>query len=323
MTAIALATNLPAGLTAFMLNNASNFIMATHTLCLRFGDLQTEFISVERIVELLEIEQEPEGTYDPPASWPRFGSEITFEKVTVRYAPHLDPSLTNISLNIPGGSTTAVIGRTGSGKSTLAAALLNIVHADTGCITIDGIALTDIKVRTLRHRVTFVPQDPVLFLGTIRQNLDPVDQFTDEECEAVLKRVCDSNAGQTWTLETQVESGGRNFSQGQRQLIGITRAVLRRSPIVILDEATASIDVETSMKLQSILREELKEATIITIAHRVEAVKGVDYFVALENGRVLREGKVEGNLRIDEIGVDVLSEGSEESENNEQREEGN
>ncbi|KAF2430517.1 ABC transporter [Tothia fuscella] len=312
MTAIALATSLPPGLTAFMLNNASSFIMSTHTLCLRFGDLQTEFISVERIVELLEIEQEPEGTIDPPATWPKFGSEVTFEKVTIRYAPNLDPSLTNINLHIPGGSTTAIIGRTGSGKSTLAAALLNIVRAETGVITIDGVPLTDIKVKTLRHRVTFVPQDPVLFLGSIRQNLDPVDQFSDEECEAVLKRVCDGSAGQNWGLDTQVESGGRNFSQGQRQLIGITRAVLRRSGIVILDEATASIDVETSMKLQTILREELKEATIITIAHRVEAVKGVDYFVQLDNGKVAREGPVEGNLLIDQTDGNVLGRSNDE-----------
>jgi ABC-type multidrug transport system fused ATPase/permease subunit len=304
LTAIALATNLPPGMTAFMLINANNFIQSVHSLCIRFGDLQTEFISVERIVELMEIEQEPEGSLNPPASWPRFGSEIKFEKVTIRYAPQLDPSLTDISLNIPGGSTTAVIGRTGSGKSTLAAALLNIVRAESGVITIDGVALTDINVKALRRRVTFVPQDPVLFIGTIRQNLDPVDEFTVEECRSVLARVCDAHAGQDWNLETYVESGGKNFSQGQRQLIGITRAVLRRSPIVILDEATASIDVATSMELQKILREELHEATIITIAHRVEAVEGADYFVVLENGRVKSEGPVEAGVDIDEAAGD-------------------
>jgi ABC-type multidrug transport system fused ATPase/permease subunit len=283
---------------AFMLVNADKFVQAIHILCIQFGDLQTEFVSVERIVELLEIDQEPEGAVDPPASWPRFGSDIVFDNVTVRYAPDLDPSLTGISLQIPGGSTTAVIGRTGSGKSTLAAALLNIVRAESGVITIDNVALTDIKVKTLRRRVTFVPQDPVLFLGTIRQNLDPIDEFTDKECKAVLLRVCDASAEQSWSLRTQVESGGHNFSQGQRQLIGIARAVLRRSPIVILDEATASIDVATSMDLQRILREELKEAIIITIAHRVEAVKGADYFVVLENGKVTREGPVEGDLAL-------------------------
>jgi ABC-type multidrug transport system fused ATPase/permease subunit len=293
LTAIALVTNLSPGLTGFVLINAGTFVLATHTLCTKLGDLQTEFVSVERLVELLETEQEPEGHVYPPASWPRFGSAITFDNVTVRYAAHMEPSLRDISLHIPGGSTTAVIGRTGSGKSTLASAILNIVRAETGKITIDDISLTDIHVQTLRHRVTFVPQDPVLFLGSIRQNLDPVDEFTDEECEEVLERVCSESSGQAWTLDTHIESGGGNLSQGQRQLIGITRAILRRSPIVILDEATASIDIAKSIELQNILREELKEATLIIIAHRVEAVKDADYLVELENGRVKRYGKVE------------------------------
>jgi ABC-type multidrug transport system fused ATPase/permease subunit len=296
LTLIALITDLSAGLTAFMLFYADNFILATHTLCIRLADLQTEFISVERLVELIDTEQEPKGTLSPPASWPQFGSDIVFDHVTVRYAPHLDPSLKDVSFRIPGGSTTAIIGRTGSGKSTLASAILNIVRADTGNITIDNVSLTNIDVHALRRRITYVAQDPVLFLGTIRQNLDPIDEFTDDECEAVLARVCMGISGQEWTLETHVEAGGRNLSQGQRQLIGIARAVLRRSPIVILDEATASIDIATSVELQNIIREELKEVTIIMIAHRVEAVQGADYCVVLQNGCVLRQGEVSGEI---------------------------
>lgn len=298
LTAIALLVDLSPGMTAFMLLNAAGFIQSTHTLCIRFGELQTEFISVERVVELLDVEQEPAGTIRPPASWPRFGSDIHFDNVTIRYAPHLNPSLTGISLHIPGGSTTAIIGRTGSGKSTLAAALLNIVRAESGVITIDNIALTDIDVKSLRKHITFVPQDPVLFPGTIRHNLDPLNDFSDEECESVLARVC-ADADQAWTLNTQVSSGGHNFSQGQRQLVGITRAVLRRSPIVILDEATASIDTETSMGLQKILRTEMKESTVITIAHRVEAVNDADYSVVLENGQVLSQGPLQNGVRLE------------------------
>ena len=297
LTIIALGTDLSAGLTAFMLIHGESFVSATHTLCMRLASLQTEFISVERVVELIETEQEPKGTLYPPASWPQLGSEVVFDNVTVRYAQHLDPSLNDISLHIPGGSTTAILGRTGSGKSTLASAILNIVRAETGNITIDNVSLTNIDVHTLRRRITYVPQDPVLFLGPIRQNLDPVNEFTDEECEAILTRVC---SRQGWNLETEVESGGKNLSLGQRQLIGIARAVLRRSPIVILDEATASIDIATSIELQNILRAELKEATIIVIAHRVEAVQGADYCVVLENGRVLRQGEVNGENENDQ-----------------------
>jgi ABC-type multidrug transport system fused ATPase/permease subunit len=303
LTGAALATNMSPGLTAFMLKYASSLINATHTVCLRFGDLQTEFISVERIVELLNIDLEPPGTVIPPASWPRFGAEISFDKVTVRYAPHLDPSLSDISLRIPGGKVTAIIGRTGSGKSTLASALLNIVRAESGAITIDGVSLTDIDVNTLRRRVTFIPQEPVLFDGTIHNNLDPVDEFTREQCAAVLRRIA-SSAGQSWSLDDRVELGGRNFSQGQRQLLGLTRAVLRRSSIVILDEATASIDVETAMLLQAIIREEMVEATVLTVAHRVEAVRGADYVVVLEDGKVKREGPVGEVLdQVDDIGI--------------------
>jgi ABC-type multidrug transport system fused ATPase/permease subunit len=291
ITVFALATELSPGLTAFMLLNANSFITATHILCIRFGDLQTEFISVERLVDLMEIPQEPLGDVKPPASWPQYGSDIVFDHVTIKYAPDLSPALKDISLHIRGGSTTAIIGRSGSGKSTLASAVLNIVRPESGSISIDKIPLTDVDVRALRHRITFVPQDPVLFLGTIRQNLDPVDEFTDDECEAVLSRVCTKFLGQAWTLQTRVESGGRNLSQGQRQLVGIARAVLRRSPIVILDEATASIDIATSIELQHILRDELKEVTMIVIAHRVEAVEDADYHVVLQDGCVVEQAQ--------------------------------
>ena len=189
--------------------------------------------------------------------------------------------MTDITLQIPGGSITAIIGRTGSGKSTLAAALLNVVRAETGVIRIDNVPLTDIDVNVLRSRLTFIPQDPVLFDGTIHNNLDPIGEYTESDCAAVLSRIA-ASAGQYWNLDDRVESGGRNFSQGQRQLLGITRAVLRRSSIIILDEATASIDVETSLKLQEIIRAEMGEATVVTIAHRVEAVKGADYVMRQE-----------------------------------------
>ena len=289
LTALALYTNTTPGLMAFVLIAANNFVDSTHQLCKQYGQLQMDFVSVERVDELLHIEEEPAGTIDPPAAWPTYGSDITFENVTIRYAPHLDPSLTDISLKIPGGSTAAIVGRTGSGKSTLAVSLLSVIRPETGRVTIDGINIADVSTQALRTRVTFVAQDPVLFPGTIRLNLDPTEEFSDEECSEVLKRLCDRHG---WTLDTHIEAGGRNLSQGQRQLIALTRAVLRRSPIVILDEATASIDHETSLEMQQIVREELRLSTVITIAHRIEAVKDADYFVVLDQGRVARQGHV-------------------------------
>ncbi|KAL4943438.1 hypothetical protein BDV06DRAFT_211084 [Aspergillus oleicola] len=291
LTALALYTDVTPGLAAFALISANSFVNATHGLCRQYGQLQMDFVSVERIDELLHVDQEPPGSIEPPASWPKFGADIVFEDVSIRYAPHLDPSLNNISLRLPGGKTTALIGRTGSGKSTLAISLLAAVTPFSGRILIDNVDLSTVNKQSLRTRVTFVAQDPVLFPGTIRKNLDPISEYTDAECLSVLQRIC---ARRNWTLDTAVEAGGRNLSQGERQLIGLARAVLRRSSIVILDEATASVDTETSLEIQTVLREEMRESTVVTIAHRIEAIKDAEYFVELDGGAVKGEGFVRG-----------------------------
>ncbi|KAL1847608.1 hypothetical protein Plec18170_008505 [Paecilomyces lecythidis] len=289
LTALALYMEISPGLAAFVLIAANSFVASTHALCKQYGQLQMDFVSVERIDELRHIEQEPPGTIDPPASWPTYGSAVVFENVTIRYAPHLDPSLTNVSVRIPGGSTAAVLGRTGSGKSTFALSLLAAIRPEAGRILIDNIDIAKVSKQALRTRVTFVAQDPILFPGSIRFNLDPTNEYSDGECADVLDRMCRRHG---WTLETHIEAGGRNLSQGQRQLIGLTRAVLRRSPIVILDEATASIDHETSLEIQKIIRDEMRQSTVITIAHRLEAIKDADYYVVLDQGAVSKEGPV-------------------------------
>ncbi|KAI1735926.1 ABC transporter [Xylaria scruposa] len=293
---LSLYQDLSPGLTAFVLATASQFVDATHGLCRAYGKLQMDFVSVERVVELLDLEEEPSGHLAPPASWPSYSDAITFDKVvvgtntkcyrTLKYAPHLEPSLKDVSFTIPGGATCAVLGRTGSGKSTLALALLATMHPERGSIRVGDIDISQVDVHAWRQRISFVAQDPVLFPGRLRDNLDPLQLHSDGECEAALHRIL----GPGWALDSRVDDGGKNLSQGQRQLVGIGRAVLRRSPVIILDEATASIDKETALAIQDVLRDELAQSTVITIAHRLEAVRDADYFIRLDAGCVVEAG---------------------------------
>ena len=292
LTALALYTGVTPGLTAFVLTAASRFVLSTHLLCKQYGQLQMDFVSVERVVELLHLEQEPPGSAQPPAWWPSLGGDIIFENVTIQYAPHLEPAISNVSFKIKGGSTTALIGRTGSGKSTLALSLLATTLPISGRILIDGIDISTVDTQSLRKRVTFLAQEPVLFPGSMRQNLDPLEEYNDDECTTVLEKIAQRH---NWTLDMHIDTGGKNLSQGQRQLVGLARALLRRSAIVVMDEATASIDMETAMRIQEILREEMRESTVITIAHRVEAVKNADFAVVLGKGKVLEQGQP-GNM---------------------------
>ncbi|KAK4953013.1 hypothetical protein LTR10_008718 [Elasticomyces elasticus] len=287
LTVLALVTNVSPGLTAFVLVAANKFVISTHYLCKQYGQLQMAFVSVERVVELLHLDQEPAGTTSPPAWWPATSGDIVFDKVTIKYAPHLDDALSAISFTVKGGSKTAIIGRTGSGKSTLALTMLATILPESGRILVDGVDLAEVDKQLLRTRITFLAQDPVLFPGTMRQNLDPVNEHSDDACALVLRRVCDR---QGWDLVTKIEAGGSNLSQGQRQLVGLARAVLRRSAIIILDEATASIDRETAMQIQQVMHEEMRDSTVITIAHRLEAVRNADYCIVLDKGRILEQG---------------------------------
>jgi ABC-type multidrug transport system fused ATPase/permease subunit len=291
LTLAAILSGLSSGTVGFVLASASNFVQSTHSLCRRYGEMQMQFVSVERVIELLGLDQEPRGTVNPPASWPHYGDDIVFDDVTLRYAPNLDPVLTNVSFTIPGGANVAVTGRTGSGKSTLALSLLGTLHPDPGTggsIRIGAVDLASVDKHALRRNITFVAQDPVLFPGRLRDNLDPLDERDEAERADVLARVLGGSG--SFTLDSRVDGGGKNLSQGQRQLVGLGRAILRRSPVVIMDEATASIDGATAGYIQRLLREELKHSTVITIAHKAEAVEDADFEVVLDKGRVVRAG---------------------------------
>ncbi|KAI5465402.1 hypothetical protein BGZ63DRAFT_348536 [Mariannaea sp. PMI_226] len=272
----------PASAIGFVLTQTTVAMAAVQLLCDRFAALQLDAVSLERVDALNHIPEEPSGDIEPPEDWPRPCDNVRFETMSFKYADNLPSVLKEVTFEIPGGSTCAVLGRTGSGKSTIANALLATQAPSGGRVTIGSIDLSQINRTSLRNRVTFIQQDPTLFPGTLRDNIDPEGKFTDDECNNAIHRVL----GDEWNLYSQIDAGGKNLSQGQRQLVGIGRAVLRRSGLVILDEATASIDRGTAARVQRILREELSKSTVITIAHRLEAVEDANWCLRLDHGIV-------------------------------------
>lgn len=276
----------PASVVGFVLTQTTMAMGAVQQLCEKVAQLQLDAVSLERVEMLNKIPEEPTGDDYPPDDWPRPCDDVKFEGMSFKYADDLPAVLEKISFEIPGGSTCAVLGRTGSGKSTIANALLVTQAPCEGTIKVGSVDLSKVDRTALRNRITFIQQDPTLFPGTLRDNIDPEGKFSDSDCEASIHRVL----GSEWSLDTQIDAAGKNLSQGQRQLVGIARAVLRRSGLVILDEATASIDRATAAKVQKILRSELASSTVITIAHRLEAVEDANWCLRLHHGRVVECG---------------------------------
>ncbi|KAH9900404.1 ABC transporter [Xylariomycetidae sp. FL2044] len=280
---IAIYTKISPGLVAFALVSAQQFVEATHSLCQCYGQLQMDFVSVERVVELLHVEQETTGSINPSA----LTGDIVLSDVTARYAPHLPPALSDISLTFKAGSKTAIVGRTGSGKSTLALALLGAVpllEGDGGFISIDGVDLATIDKQILRSEtIAYVAQDPLLFPGTLRDNLDPLREHSDAACARVLSQLFPEPIGDSDSL-----------SQGQRQLVGLARMLLREqrrpSGLIVLDEPTASLDPQTSRRVRKVLEESLAGKTVLVITHRgAHDVLPVERCVVLDQGRVVED----------------------------------
>ena len=324
---------------------------------------------VERIKDFLEVEQEAPAQIlatQPAGDWPSKGA-IRFENYSTRYRSDLEPVLRNLTLDIKAEEKVGIVGRTGAGKSSLAMALFRGLEADAGRIIIDGVDINTIGLQDLRENLTIVPQDPTLFTGTLRSNLDPFGLFTDEQIFAVLRRVhligpdaslvateapideppaaavpidadmapvdepemsnpvtdvlapaslrrpsvsaagvtgeessttgalakvltnSQDNANVFLNLDSTVSESGGNLSQGQRQLLCLARALLKSPRVLVMDEATASIDYATDAKIQDTLRE-IRGSTIITIAHRLQTIVDYDKVLVLEKGEVVEFG---------------------------------
>jgi len=283
------------GLVGFILVYGLEIINAFSWTIVCGAELETSMVAVERVKEYAELKSEADwesiDCFKPSNDWPNCG-RIDFCDYTTSYRPELEPVLQNLNFTIKGGEKVGIVGRTGAGKSSLTLSLFRMIEPTNGRIIIDGIDITKIGLHDLRSRLTIIPQEPSLFAGSLRLNLDPFDEYTDGELWVALKdsHLKDFVESLEDGLQYQITEGANNLSAGQKQLLCLSRALLRRSRIIILDEATASCDLDTDKLIQTTIKQKFSDCTVLTIAHRLNTVLDYDRILVLSNGKVVESG---------------------------------
>jgi ABC-type multidrug transport system fused ATPase/permease subunit len=309
---ILITPDMGSALAGFALAFALDFSSTVTWTIRHYANIELEMNAAERVVEYAELPTENLEGERPPATWPTQG-QVEVDNLVVSYAADLPPVLKGLNFTVNKNDRVGVVGRTGAGKSSLTLALFRFLEAQSGSIRIDGIDISKIRLHDLRSRLAIIPQDPVLFSGTVRSNLDPFDDHTDEELFDSLHRVhlvtesetspgtptaangsaTKKNTNIFRDLNSTISEGGLNLSQGQRQLLCLARAIVSRPKVMVLDEATSAVDMTTDALIQRSIREEFGDSTLIVIAHRLSTIADFDRILVLSDGKVAEYGTPE------------------------------
>ncbi|XP_055637767.1 ATP-binding cassette sub-family C member 10 [Toxorhynchites rutilus septentrionalis] len=257
------------------------------------SETEQELVAVERVNQYCELEREinSEGSADPPFGWPYQGL-VAFDNVYLKYREHLPCVLRNVTMQITSCERIGVVGRTGAGKTSILASMLRVAPLAEGTVTIDFVNIATLPLDVLRSRIAVVSQDPFLFNGTIRQNLDPRSLHMDSEIwEAITCCLASPLVQALGGLEAMLDPNGSNLSAGQKQLLCLTRAVLKKSKIVLIDEGTANLDFESESAIQLVLKNAFRGRTVILIAHRLNGLQDTDRILVMREGEIVEQGK--------------------------------